>query len=176
MVSDIHLHEQAVTPPPDTAIAGLYRGARLADAYAIGLPEAASGDAATLARFVLTHHAPWVDLLMRVRDGVMGRLGVKTAAQLRTAPAGHQGERVGIFRIYAVAPSELVVGEDDSHLDFRLSVQVQPGAGDSRRLVLTTVVHCHNALGRAYIAVIAPFHRAVVRSSLRRAAQRGWPA
>jgi hypothetical protein len=38
-----------------------------------------------------------------------------------------------------------------------------------------TVVPCHNLLGRAYIFVIAPFHRMVVKASLRRAAMLGWP-
>jgi hypothetical protein len=41
--------------------------------------------------------------------------------------------------------------------------------------VATTVVHCHNTLGRVYLAVIAPFHRRIVRSALQRAARRGWP-
>jgi hypothetical protein len=36
-------------------------------------------------------------------------------------------------------------------------------------------VHCHNRLGRFYIFVIAPFHRLVVKASLRRAAALGWP-
>ena len=43
------------------------------------------------------------------------------------------------------------------------------------RLTLSTVVHCHNRLGRVYLFVIAPFHRLIVRSGLRRAARLGWP-
>jgi hypothetical protein len=35
-----------------------------------------------------------------------------------------------------------------------------------------TVVHCHNWLGRTYLAVISPFHRAIVRATLRRTARR----
>jgi hypothetical protein len=48
--------------------------------------------------------------------------------------------------------------------------------GDVRNdeAVLTTVVHCHNLLGRVYLGVISPFHRLVVRSNLARAARRGW--
>ena len=44
-----------------------------------------------------------------------------------------------------------------------------------RQLTVSTVVHCHNLLGRAYILVIAPFNRQVVKASLRRAAHIGWP-
>ena len=61
---------------------------------------------------------------------------------------------------------------------FRASALYQPavpsGAGGAR-LVLSAVVHCHNALGRGYLAVIAPFHRRVARSLLRHAARIGWP-
>jgi Protein of unknown function (DUF2867) len=52
----------------------------------------------------------------------------------------------------------------------------RPGAGNgATSVVVSTVVHCHNLLGRLYIFVIAPFHRLVVKAGLRRAALLGWP-
>jgi len=33
------------------------------------------------------------------------------------------------------------------------------------------VVHCHNRLGRIYLATIAPFHRVIVPASLEQAAK-----
>ncbi|HEV3177687.1 MAG TPA: DUF2867 domain-containing protein [Stellaceae bacterium] len=36
---------------------------------------------------------------------------------------------------------------------------------------MVTVVHCHNRLGRTYLAVIAPFHRAIAQANLERAAR-----
>lgn len=36
-------------------------------------------------------------------------------------------------------------------------------------------MQCHNLLGRSYLLLIAPFHRAVVKTALRRAARIGWP-
>ncbi len=114
---------------------------------------------------------------MAVRDAVVGRVGLKTARQLgELGEAGGAG-RLGIFKIYSTSPTEVVLGEDDKHLDFRLSVLCadQPSPGGKRHLTLSTVVHCHNRLGRLYILVIAPFHRLVVQSSLCRAARTGWP-
>ena len=64
------------------------------------------------------------------------------------------------------------------HLDFRLSVlhETLPAVdGSASQVVLSTVVHCHNRLGRLYILLIAPFHRAIVQATLRRAARTGWP-
>ena len=69
-----------------------------------------------------------------------------------------------------------MLGEDDRHLDFRASLLLRPCEAESgTELVATTVVHCHNVLGRAYLMVIRPFHHLVVRSNLRRARDHGWP-
>jgi len=108
----------------------------------------------------------------RVRRGIR----LKTAKRLRSMNAEAE-DRVDFFKIYSSSPTEVVLGEDDKHLDFRLSVlcsgQLSPEVG--RHLILSTVVHCHNRLGRVYLFLIAPFHRLIVRSSLRSAARLGWP-
>ena len=53
--------------------------------------------------------------------------------------------------------------------DYPLNVVVRTGAAGGRELVVVTVVHCHNRLGRMYLAVIAPFHRTILRANLERA-------
>ena len=90
---------------------------------------------------------------------------------------GAKPDRIGIFKVYGKSETELVLGEDDKHLDFRLSVLRTPDLSPTLggQLTVSTVVHCHNFLGRAYLLVIAPFHRLVVKASLRRAAHIGWP-
>ena len=168
----------AVALPAAASIRTLYATTDLADAYAIRLPAHASTDPEQLARLILMNQAPWVGQLMRVRDAIVGRLGIKTAQQLQNAPDARHAGRIHLFKVYAKTAHEIVVGADDSHLDFRLSVLHEPAtaaAGSTPRLVVSTVVHCHNRVGRAYIALIAPFHRAVVQSALRRAARSGWP-
>ena len=62
------------------------------------------------------------------------------------------------------------MGGDDQHLDFRVAVLVRTDAQGGRELVVVTVVHCHNRLGRTYLAVISPFHRVIARASLEQAA------
>jgi hypothetical protein len=114
---------------------------------------------------------------MTVRDVLVAGFGLKTAKHLKSLGAESRASRVGIFKIYSRSETEIVLGEDDKHLDFRISVLCsnQAALSGKRRLVLSTVVHCHNRLGRMYILLIAPFHRLVVQSSLRRAARTGWP-
>lgn len=166
-----------VALPPDARVAGRYAGAFLADAYAIDLPAGATHDALALARSALERSAPWVDALLALRDRLVAGFGIKTAKALR-ADTGADVQRIGLFRIYEAHDDEVVLGEDDSHLDFRVSMlrSRDPSPGGGARLTAVTVVHCHNLLGRNYIRLIAPFHRLVVRSSLERAARAGWPA
>lgn len=160
----------AVALPTGSRLADRFVGADLVDAYAIGLPRGTSHDVEVLARFMLSAEAPWLRLLMGIRDAVVAGFGLKTARRLRQESATDGVARIYIFRVYEITGNEAILGEDDKHLDFRVSVLRRPGD-----IVVTTVVHCHNLLGRAYLALITPFHQLVVRSLLRRAARRGWP-
>lgn len=164
-------HAHAVALPSDVRVARLYPGASLADAFAIALPPHATLDPLALASFTFERQAPWVHRLMGLRDALVKVFGLKTASALRADSSAGRTPRVGIFRVYETHPDEVVIGEDDKHLDFRVSVR-----RSADQLVVVTVVHCHNLLGRNYIRVIAPFHRKVVRSALDRAARAGWPA
>ena len=167
---------QSVALPAESRATHFYPTTDLADAYAVELPASASGDPESLARHLLTRQPPWVERLLVVRDALVGGFGIKTSRELRSAPVGARQQRVGVFRLYETHPSEVLLGEDDRHLDFRVSVLTRPTPqGNGRQVVVSTVVHCHNLLGRSYLALIAPFHRQVVRSMLARAARGNWP-
>lgn len=168
----------SVALPVGSRITQLYAHTNLADAYAIDLPPHASHDPEVLARFLFAHQAAWVASLMRLRDAVVAPLGIKTSKALRATTDPRGVARVGIFRIYETHGHEVILGEDDTHLDFRLSVLCQTrkvGLEEVACVVASTVVHCHNRIGRLYLLLIAPFHRMVVRSALRNAARNGWP-
>ncbi|MBY8822433.1 DUF2867 domain-containing protein [Sphingomonas colocasiae] len=167
----------AISPPPESALAPDYAGANLTDAYAIILPQGTTRDIDSLAKAILAHPAPWVGVLMRIRDAVMGMLGIKTAKQIRAATSSQDRDRIDFFPVISRSPHELIVGEDDRHLDFRTSVLIRADEHDAAAVaIVTTVVRCHNRLGRLYLAAIRPFHIVIVKAYLRRAAMRGWPA
>jgi hypothetical protein len=170
-------HVTSVPLPPECGIVKTYASVNLADAFSVELPADASGDPEVLARFLFSQKPRWVDGLMAVRDVLVAGFGLKTTRDLNALEAKERSQRVGIFRIYSTSATEIILGEDDSHLDFRLSVLCANDATQpaGRRLVVSTVVHCHNLLGRTYIRVIAPIHRQVVQAYLRRAARAGWP-
>lgn len=166
-----------VALPAQSGVNHVYKTVNLADAFAIELPLSASGDPDLLARFIFSSQPSWIGKLTRVRDLIVACVGLKTAKHLATLASDTKADRVGIFKVYSTSETEIIVGEDDMHLDFRVSVLCSDGQapGSSRQLTLSTVVHCHNLLGRAYLFIIAPFHRMVVKASLRRAALIGWP-
>ncbi|GGB40121.1 hypothetical protein GCM10011505_22040 [Tistrella bauzanensis] len=163
----------AVPRPHASRLRPLFAGADLADSYAIALPGGLGGDPEAIARALFSHQAAWVAWLLRLRDLLVSPFGLKTAPMLAT-PDGPDDRRIGIFKIYEIHADEILMGEDDRHLDFRLSVRITDAQPGAQMVTLTALVHCHNLLGRSDITIIAPLHRAVVRSSLARAARAGW--
>ena len=169
-----------VTPtaiPAQSAIADFYKSVDLSDAFAVQLPAGASNDPDRLARFLLASQPAWIGVLTTIRDAIVSLVGLKTARQLARLPKDVNADRISFFKVYSRSKAEIVLGEDDKHLDFRLSFLCSPAANPQAGPTLTasTVVHCHNLLGKSYLTAIAPFHRLVVRATLRRAAEVGWP-
>jgi hypothetical protein len=77
---------------------------------------------------------------------------------------------VDFFPVQWESNDEIVLGEDDRHLDFRLSL-LRRNSPTGTQLIATTVVHSHNAFGLTYLNVIRPFHHLVIRTNLARFAR-----
>lgn len=153
------LRPRPVPVPAELSAAADLGGADFADAFAVALPAGSSTDAREwYAAFGPAAVPPWVRALMSVRTVLVRPLG------LRTGPSG-------LFPLLSESEETVVAGVDDRHLDFRLVLHVRP-AGESRELVVVTVVRRHNSLGRAYFAVVRPFHARVVPAMLRRLVER----
>jgi hypothetical protein len=166
---------RAVGLPAQSVIAGLYSRAALADAFAITLPDGIAPDIDQVARAVLGNPSRWFRALLACRDAMVAPFGVKTSAQLRAGMKVTGAPHIDFFPIVSRATEEVVIGADDTRLDFRTSVLVRRNASGARHeVIVTTVAHSHNRFGRIYLLAIAPFHRLVVRSNLQRAAARGW--
>lgn len=141
--------------PVDPAAIAMLPGCDFADAFVVTVPRRL--DAPAVAALAFATPPGWISALMDIRNGIMGRLGYKTA-RLRSG-----------FPVLRSAPDEVLMGLDDGHLDFRAVVRVDAVAAGSR-ITLTTLVRRHNRLGRIYLAVIMPFHKLIVRSMLARLA------
>lgn len=115
--------------------------------------------------------------LLILRDRIVAPLGLRPSGAadrkpVEIKPAYSVGDKIARFTLFGQNDTEIVTGGDDTHLDFRVSVQKMNNNG-ANRIVLTTVVSPHNLLGRTYLSIILPFHRYGVRMLLANAVQAG---
>jgi len=104
----------------------------------------------------------WVDRLFVLRNRIAGYLGLKTGSyQPQDLDPPYQVEqRIGLFRIIAFTDTEVILGEDDSHLDFRTSLLLIP-SDTGYQLIVSTLVKTKNTLGVIYFSVVKHFHRLI---------------
>jgi hypothetical protein len=84
---------------------------------------------------------------------------------------GKEGEHIGIFRVFNVMPTEIVLGENDKHLDFRISLLIET-IGSNQYLTISSIINIHNLMGRIYFFIIKPFHKFIVVGSLKATIQK----
>ncbi len=164
---------RAVELPLESRVAGLFESSHLADAFAVTLPTGTQLTIESLAQAVFGDPSWWFRLLLKSRDLLVAPFGVKSSDALRAEIQASGKAHIDFFPVLSRSEHELVLGENDQHLNFKASVLVRALADDTgHELVATTVVHCNNRFGHFYLFVISPFHRLVVRSSLARAVRR----
>ncbi|PJG50792.1 DUF2867 domain-containing protein [Bradyrhizobium forestalis] len=152
------VHEVAPEVDADAVLAG----AQFIDAFRVEIGAATVDAREACVRMVL-HGPRWIDVLLRLRNILVTPFGLKTSGEGAPAPHG----LIGLFPVVSETPERLVAGFNDSHLDFRIVVDVA-GDGASREVTSTTLVRTHNLLGRTYLALIMPFHKLVVRGMMGR--------
>jgi hypothetical protein len=157
---------------PAATTGPLLVGAGFADAYCL-IVEAPALDAAAAAKRVFSRIPRWISALLALRNRLVALIGLKGTEQIAAGKNASSAKmrRIGFFPIVSQTPERIVMGFDDWHLDFRVVVDVLALGGDRRQVIATTLVRTHNWVGRAYLALIMPFHRVIVRTMLAQAAQ-----
>ena len=115
-----------------------------------------SGLAPRQAAQVITSFPRWADCLLKLRGVLVAPFGL-------SADGPEAADKIGIFPVESENDIEIIVGFNDKHLDFRVSV-----ISDGGLVYLATWVHPHNLGGRLYLRAIMPFHILIVRESLAR--------
>ena len=119
---------------------------------------------------IFAHHPWWMKLLLIVRNKLvyLAGLDAPTASEiLHVEIKDHYvvGEKIGVWPIFALSENEVVVGRDNKHMDFRLSV-LKVLEGDGTSVVVSTICSVHNLFGKLYLFFVVPFHRYGVRRLL----------
>ncbi|WP_114750176.1 DUF2867 domain-containing protein [Pleomorphovibrio marinus] len=118
----------------------------------------------------------WVEKLFEMRNKVVSLLGLKTPGNFSESEAQLEnfkcepGDRVGLFQVFAKTETEVILGEDDKHLNFRISIFLTPHTKGSthKKLILSTTVVFKNWFGRLYFIPVRPFHKLIVPRMLKR--------
>jgi hypothetical protein len=111
----------------------------------------------------------WVNLLMRIRNIVVPIFGLEASDILKdeAKPFYTVGEKAVMFTVHNRNKNEIVMFEEDKHLNFRTSVLAQSSKAYST-IYLSTIVQFNNTFGRIYFFFVKPFHCLIVRQMLKR--------
>jgi len=117
----------------------------------------------------------WTASLFKLRNRIVSIFGLKTPEQTENEKElidnfnCEPNERLGIFKVFHRDENEVILGEDDKHLNFRISLYKESKANDKdrKRLTLTTTVHFNNWFGKLYFLPVKPFHRLIVPQMLK---------
>jgi len=153
---------QEITPAVDTD--ALLAGAQFVDAFRVEVADRGL-DARHAAERMMARQPRWAEVLLQLRNMLVTPFGLKTSGEGAPAPRG----MIGIFPVLSETPDRLIAGFNDSHLDFRVVIDVTAPEG-VRQVTLTTLVKTHNWFGRTYLAIITPFHRLIAPALLRQVA------
>jgi hypothetical protein len=63
---------------------------------------------------------------------------------------------------------EIILGEDDKHLDFRVSLYLDENTEtNQKQLTISTLVKFNNIFGKLYFMPVLPFHKLIVPTMLK---------
>jgi uncharacterized protein DUF2867 len=159
--------------PAQSCLNAYYTSGDFMDTYSVsmkGREDLLRTDMRVLADHILNADVAWMNTLLRARDRVVKPLGLKTTDDLLLEQSGlpladrQPGDRVGFFKIYRVDENEILLGEDDWHQDFRLSIFRE--IGDEPRVYASTCCKRHNVFGHVYLALILPIHKKIASTVL----------
>lgn len=126
-----------------------------------------------LAFYMFDYTPSWVNGLMKLRDFIVGRFGLKTANKLEKVdkPILAIGEPFPMFKVIDFNDEEIMFGENDQHLNFVTSVALHQ-FGNRYEIFSLTAVKYNNGFGRLYFSVVRPFHALIVKSMLNQVVKR----
>lgn len=129
-----------------------------ADSYSVDLIE--KMDAPRFCALVLEAAPRWLEVVLSARDKIVGRFGFNTQERNYGKPIClKRGSKFGPLVVQSVTPDRVICGDSDKHLAYRATFEV---ASLGQQGKFTTEVQFVDSLGRAYFALVKPFHRLII--------------
>ena len=99
----------------------------------------------------------WASILFKLRNRIVGVFGLKTDKNSEKTDT--------FFTIIENTENEIVMGEVDKHLNFKLSILKN---NIENTISLITIVHFNNIWGNIYFFPVKPFHKIILKTMLKR--------
>jgi len=137
------------------------------DSFAVEIENIDRDSVDYLATLMFTSMPNWINRLMRLRNLIVKPFGINTEKgsiqRFDKSISYSTGDKLAIFLVYNRTDEELIMGDDDKHLNYRVSVFADES---DHSVYLTTVVHFCNGWGRFYFSIVRPFHTMIVKACL----------
>ena len=160
---------RTVDIPPQCGLRSHLADANFSDAFAVDLTHS-DHSALDIYQLTVARTPYWVRRAVDIRNCAVSFFDLKTAGiapadPSRPAAAYQVGDSVGVFLIEAISDSEVLLVASDKHLDSRCSI-LKRSVDGRYEMVWSSAVHVHNPLGHAYMVLVWPGHKLVVRAML----------
>lgn len=128
-----------------------------------------------IGRSFFTSGPEWVGKLFALRNKIVSVFGLKTSGDMDDRQKQldnfkcEPGEQLGLFRVFHKTDNEVALGEDDKHLNFRISLFVHhyPTDLSKKAITISTTVEFKNWFGRLYFLPVRPFHAFIAPAMLK---------
>jgi Protein of unknown function (DUF2867) len=141
-----------------------------ADAFKCQLPQNQPQNIDSVTRSIFLTMPQWIKELLELRNVIVRPLGIKTSINAIPSNAQEElkpGKAIGVFEVMdRKLNEEIMLGEDDKHLNYRISVQLKHEQ-EHCWVIVSTVVKFNNLLGQAYFVPVRPVHKIVVPAMMR---------
>ncbi|MGU3377014.1 DUF2867 domain-containing protein [Chryseobacterium sp. M5A1_1a] len=131
-------------------------------------------DITEIGKAFFTSGPKWGKKMFAFRNRIVGLFGLKTGIEADSVKGADGlkceiGERIGLFKVFDKTSNEIILGEDDKHLDFRVSLLFDKSKDQQEVdfLTISTIVKYHNWLGVLYFLPVRPFHKLIVPAMLK---------
>jgi hypothetical protein len=117
----------------------------------------------------------WVDKLFGLRNSIVGLFGLKNSQnriarqKIKDISKFEKGDQIGFFKLFDKTNKEIILGEDDKHLNFRVSLFMDEGKDNriEKHITISTLVIFNNWFGRIYFLPVKSFHKLIVPAMLK---------
>ncbi|GAA4234146.1 DUF2867 domain-containing protein [Postechiella marina] len=115
----------------------------------------------------------WSEKLFELRNRIVSIFGLKISEKNKDRQQQLEnftyepGSSLGLFNVYSKTENEVILGEDDKHLNFRISLLKENAQTQNKKLTITTVVKYNNWFGKLYFLPVKPFHKLIVPKMLK---------